>query len=498
MNPQRFTRSGYAVVIQDVRGTGDSEGQAYFWNQEMEDGYDSVEWVANQPWCDGNIGMYGFSYFGYTQWAAAAAQPPHLKTICPGMTQSVPHAFPFSAKGDKFKLKIHLGWCLMITALGLLRSKLPAQEVRSLQRQLIYLTDHIDEQIRYTPLKDSPAIKVIDDLGMMPLFSDILTHMDDKEYWEKLGGPLPLDKVNVPVFHIGAWYDVDMTPGVLASYQIMNNKNHSGTSGYQKLLMGPWVHSADMLNLIGQLDFGQASSGAVADVTGMHLRWFDRWLKGIENGVTEEPPVKIFVMGNNIWRDEKEWPLARTRYSRYYLHSHGQANSRSGDGALSEILPGDEPADNFLYDPKNPAPSNEMGMGAFDQQDLESRPDILVYTSVPLETDLEVTGHVQLVTYASSSAVDTDFSGKLVDVWPNGRAYNVAEGIVRGRYLKSVWEPKVVKPDEIYEYAIDLGSTSNVFKAGHRIRVEISSSNFPNGTKIPIPAFRSIKTKDLN
>jgi putative CocE/NonD family hydrolase len=234
-----------------------------------------------------------------------------------------------------------------------------------------------------------------------------------------------------------------------------------------------------MLNLIGQLDFGQASSGAVADVTGMHIRWFDRWLKGIENGLTEEPPVKIFVMGDNIWRDEKEWPLARTRYTRYFLHSNGQANSRSGDDTLSEILPDDEPADNFLYDPKNPAPSNEMGMGAYDQQDLESRPDILVYSSLPLETNLEVTGPVQLIAYASSSAVDTDFSGKLVDVWPNGRAYNVAEGIVRGRYLKSIWEPEVVKPEEIYEYAIDLGSTSNVFKAGHRIRVEISSSNFP-------------------
>jgi putative CocE/NonD family hydrolase len=234
-----------------------------------------------------------------------------------------------------------------------------------------------------------------------------------------------------------------------------------------------------MMNIVGQLDFGLMSAGALADVTGMHIRWFDRWLRGVANGVAEEPPVHIFIMGDNVWRDENEWPLARTKYTSCYFRSGGQANSRSGDGALSYNLPGDEPSDSFLYDPRNPAPSNEMGMGAFDQQWIENRADILVYTSPPLETDVEVTGPVRVTLYAASSAVDTDFTAKLVDVWPNGAAYNVAEGIIRARYRRSASKSELLKPGEVYEYDIDLGVTSNVFKAGHRMRVEISSSQFP-------------------
>jgi len=479
MNPQRFARCGYAVIIQDVRGTGSSEDKAFFWHQEVDDGYDSVEWAAAQPWCDGNIGMYGYSYFGYTQWAAAVSQPPHLKAICPGMTQSAPHSFPFSNKGDKFKLQIHLRWCLMISTLGLLRSHLSPQEIKPLQEYLIYFTDNIQDEFNFLPLKDSPAIKKIDELGMKPLFSDILAHIDDADYWQKVGGPLPLQKVNVPVMNIAGWYDVDMTPGVLDSFRAIKERGDSEGVVSQKLVIGPWIHSSDMLNLVGQLDFGQVASGAVVDVSGMHLRWFDHWLKGIDNGVQNEPPVLIFVMGDNKWRVENEWPLARTRFTKYYFHSGGRANSRMGDGLLNLLTPSEELNDNFLYDPRNPVPSNELGMGAFDQQEVETRSDILVYTSELLETDLEVTGPVRMVLYASTSAVDTDFSAKLVDVYPGGRAFNVAEGIVRARYLRSLTEAVPVEPDKTYEYTIDLGGVSNVFKAGHRIRVEVSSSNFP-------------------
>jgi putative CocE/NonD family hydrolase len=480
MNPQRFARSGYVVIIQDVRGTGCSEDIAYFWHQEVEDGYDSVEWSAVQPWCDGNVGMYGYSYFGYTQWAAAVAQPPHLKAICPGMTIPIPHSFPFSYKGDKFKLQIHLRWCLMISTLGLLRSQLPAQELQSLQMELLKLTDSINDQFKVLPLKNSPAIKKIDEMGMKPSFSDILAHIDDNDYWEKLLGPLPLEKVNVPVFHIAGWYDVDMTPGVLGSFESIQKMDASKPDKRkQKLLIGPWIHTADMLNQVGQLDFGQAASGAVVDVTGMHLRWFDHWLKGIDNGVQNDPPVRIFVMGDNLWRDENEWPLARTQYTQYYFHSGGQANSRSGDGILNTDPPDTEASDAFLYDPRNPVPSNELGMGAWDQQEIEDRNDVLVYSSAPLSKDLEVTGPIRVILYASTSAVDTDFSGKLVDVWPNGRAFNIAEGITRAYYRRSLSEAEPIKPGEVYEYSIDLGGVSNVFKAGHRIRVEVSSSNFP-------------------
>ena len=480
MNPHRYARAGYAVVIQDVRGTGSSEGDAYFWHQEYEDGYDSVEWLAAQPWCDGNVGMYGYSYFGHTQLTAAVTQPPHLKAICPSQTYSVPHSSPFSLRGDKLRLQIHPRWCLMITNLGLLRSKADSKEKRELTDKLIYLVDNIKEQNRFLPMKDAPATKMIDELGMMPLYSDILAHKDDDEYWKKLGGPLPLEKVAVPAFHIAGWYDVDTLPGVTETYQRIKEKGGSALARQnQKLLIGPWVHTADMLNKVGELDFGMSASGAVVDIAGMHIRWFDYWLKGVNNGIQDEPPVRIFVMGNNVWRNENEWPLARTKYTRYYFHSDSQANSRFGNGFLDTRRPDEEPFDSYIYDPRNPIPSHEMGMGAYNQQEVESRADVLVYTSEPLEAKLEVTGPVEVKLFAASSAVDTDFTGKLVDVWPDGKAYNVAEGIIRAGYRESGVVMKPLKPGEVYEYSISLGATSNVFKVGHRIRVEISSSDFP-------------------
>jgi hypothetical protein len=217
----------------------------------------------------------------------------------------------------------------------------------------------------------------------------------------------------------------------------------------------------------------------------MHIRWFDYWLKGIKNGIMEEPPVRIFVMGDNVWRNENEWPLARTEYTPYYFHSGGQANSRSGDGILNTRKPVEEETDNFLYDPRNPVPT-QAGAGraiehvfeAHEQGAVEDRIDVLVYTTPVLESDVEVTGPVALKLFAASSAVDTDFTGKLVDVWPDGKAYNVVDGIVRARYRKSVSKPELIKPGTIYEYTIDMRYTSIVFKAGHSIRVEISSSNF--------------------
>ena len=477
MNPQRIARAGYAVVIQDVRGTGDSEGQAFFWKQEVEDGYDAVEGVAALSWCDGNIGMYGFSYFGYTQLAAAVAQPPHLKAICPGMTLYIPRSFPYSLKGDAFKHQVHLSWCLGRTLGELMRRSLPPQEMMANLKRIIALTDAIKEQVKILPVKDAPAAKLVDEFGMMPAFRDVVTH-NDKEYWNQAAEALNMDEIDIPVFSFAGWYDTEMTPGVLANYRKLEDRKADKLPA-NRLLIGPWIHSADMLNVVGQLDFGLASSGVMTDITGQHLRWFDRWLKSKENGVDKDPPVRIFVMGANTWRDEGEWPLSRTKYRKYYLHSGGQANTRDGNGALGTSLPGDEQPDSYLYDPRNPVPSNEMGMGAFDQRAVESRPDVLAYTTPTLEKDLEVTGPVRLKIYAATSAVDTDFTGKMVDVWPDSAAYNVAEGIVRARFRRSADDPELLRPEEVYEYDIDLGGTSNVFKAGHRIRLEISSSNFP-------------------
>jgi len=262
----------------------------------------------------------------------------------------------------------------------------------------------------------------------------------------------------------------------------------------QKLVIGPWYHTLPLGNVVGDVDFGFASHSLVADLDGLHIKWFDYWLKGKPNGLLDEPPVRLFTMGANTWRTENEWPLARTRYTTYYLHSEGQANSLGGDGLLSLDAPGGEPADVYVSDPRDPVPTRggavtgwpaAMPGGAFDQRQIEERADVLVYTSPVLERDLEVTGPLGVTLYAATSAVDTDFTAKLVDVAPDGYARNLSDGIIRGRYRESKTQAKPLTPGEVYAYTIDLWATSNVFKAGHRIRLEIASSNFPRFDRNP-------------
>lgn len=482
MNPLRFARAGYAVVIQDIRGTGASEGEFYPRIAEMNDGYDSVEWLAAQPWCDGNVGMYGMSHLGFTQWAAAVTQPPHLKTICPMATQAGARPYNYGA----LRLNHLMSWASIFPLSELARRKLPPEKARSLRDRFIYLKDNLEEHYWFLPLKDVPFVKIAEEMGISPFFySDYLTHHDNEEFWRQSCSPAPLEQVVIPAFHICGWYDL-LAGDVLASY--MGMKEHGGSElarNNQKVIIGPWIHSTELPGIAGEIDFGLAATGSVIDVTGMHLRWFDYWLKGVRNGIMDEPRVRIFVMGKNVWRGENEWPLARTAYTKYYFHSGGRANSRNGDGTLSTAPAGGEPVDSYLYDPRHPAPTkpgrtgSAIIMGAYDQQETEKRDDILVYTSEALEADLEITGPIAVKLYAASSATDTDFTGKLVDVYPDGRAYNLVDGIIRARYRHSEWKAELIQPGKIYAYSLDLGAISNVFRAGHRIRVEISSSSFP-------------------
>jgi putative CocE/NonD family hydrolase len=254
----------------------------------------------------------------------------------------------------------------------------------------------------------------------------------------------------------------------------------------QRVIIGPWTH----MNFSGSFperEFGAAASSDAIDLTGIHLRWFDRWLKGANNGVDEEPPVMLFVMGIEAWRTEIEWPLPDTQYRPYYLHSAGQANTLSGDGTLSEEPPGDEPPDVYLYNPMRPVPTvggqvilpSANSMGPRDQRVVETRDDVLVYSTPVLDKTVEVTGPIELRLFVASSARDTDFTGKLVDVFPDGRAMILTEGILRARYRSSFTEPELLDPDAVYELHLNLWATANVFLPGHRIRLEVSSSNFP-------------------
>jgi uncharacterized protein len=482
MNPLRFARAGYAVVIQDIRGTGASEGEFYPRVSEMNDGYDAVEWLAALPWCNGNVGMYGMSHLGFTQWAAAVTRPPHLKTICPKATEAGARPYDYGV----LRLNHLMAWASIFPLSELARKKLPPEKAKLLRDRFIYIKDHLEEQYWFLPLKNAPFVKLAEDMGISPFFySDYLDHREDEEFWRRSCTPAPLERVAIPALHVSGWYDI-LTKGVLASYKGMTERGGSELArANQKIIIGPWVHSMELPSIAGDLDFGLASTGSSADITGMHLRWFDYWLKGIKNGVMDEPRVSIFVLGKNTWRNENEWPLARTVYTNFYFHSGGTANSRFGDGGLSTVPAGDEPIDSYLYNPRNPAPTKPGGagstviMGAYDHQEIEKRDDILVYTSAPLETDLEVTGPIAVKLYAASSAADTDFTGILVDVYPDGRAYNLVDGIIRARYRHSEWKAEPIKAGKVYEYLLNLGAVSNVFLAGHCIRVEISSSSFP-------------------
>jgi len=463
---------GYAVVFQDTRGRWNSEGADIPFVHEKADGYDTVNWVAGQPWSNGKVGMFGGSYVGYTQLASAVTHPPALQAIIPHITFCDPYDITFA--GGALGLGVLVSWGLgALASMAILRAEPAAQP--ALMEQLIAAVDGMwrGETFRRLPLIDLP---LIGRQGLTTWLSDLLAHPRSHSYWQ--GQACDPADITIPALHIGGWYDIFAASTVrdFAAIRAAGNTQ-------QKLVMGPWYHGP-MEGWVGEIDFGMAASSAVLLPDEMQLRWFDHWLKGSANGVMDEPPVQLFVMGRNRWRTEHEWPLARARETAYYLHGGGAANTLHGDGTLSPEPPGDEAPDTYLYDPRNPVPTRGGGLccsasaltpGAFDQREIEARPDVLVYTTPVLAEDVEVTGSIRLHLWAATNAPDTDFTAKLVDVGPCGYARNLCDGILRGRHMAD----GPLEPGRAYEWVIELGPTSNVFLAGHRIRLEVASSNFP-------------------
>jgi putative CocE/NonD family hydrolase len=319
---------------------------------------------------------------------------------------------------------------------------------------------------------------------LAPYFQDWLDHPTYDSYWKQWSIEENYANIQVPALTIAAWYDI-FQGGSLRNY--MGMKAHAGTEAArngQQLVVAIGGHSG-WGRTIGEVDFGPDAPFDEYEIT---LDWYDYLFLGKQNQFANGKPVKIFVMGENKWRDEEAWPLKRAKPTSYFLHSSGKANSASGNGVLATTVAQTEAADKFVYDPANPVPTVggplccdvvHLAPGPRDQKEVESRPDVLVYSTPPFESDTEVTGHVTLDLYAISSAIDTDFTAKLVDVWPNGFAQNLTEGILRASYRESTTEAKPIIPGKVYEYHIDMWSTSNVFLKGHQIRLEISSSNFP-------------------
>jgi putative CocE/NonD family hydrolase len=475
---RRAVARGFMVVVQDVRGRYTSEGEWYTFKHETDDGYDTVEWAAALPHSNGKVGMFGGSYVGATQMLAAIGHPPHLAGICPVVTASNYHE-NWTYQGGALEQWFDESW----TA-GL------AQD--TLDRAIHKDTNAVvgDSAL---PLTQFPVfnLKPIANGAQMtrelaPYFLDWLAHPTYDSYWKQWSIEENYDKIQVPALTVAAWYDI-FQGGSLKNY--VGLRDHAGNEAArsnQRLLVVIGGHAGGGRK-VGQVDFGP---DAPFDETGVTLDWYDYLFQGKQNQFADAAhPVRIFVMGKNEWRDEAAWPLARAKETRYYLDSSGKANSASGDGSLVEAGPQKTAADVFVYDPANPVPTVggplccdplHLGPGPRDQMSVETRSDVLVYSTPPLQEDVEVTGPVTLDLFAKSSAVDTDFTGKLVDVWPNGFAQNLTEGILRASFREStLGEPKAIVPGQVYEYKIDLWSTSNVFLKGHRIRLEVSSSNFP-------------------
>jgi putative CocE/NonD family hydrolase len=480
-NTANFARTaahrGYLVVAQDVRGRYASEGDWYTFKNEINDGYDTVEWAAALPHSNGKVGMFGGSYVGATQMLAAVSRPPHLAGICPVVTASNYHE-NWAYQGGAFEQWFNESWTS-----GLAQDTF----IRRVEADTNPLVGD-----KVLPLKQYPLFNLTTIPGtagftgqIAPYFLDWLDHPEYDSYWKQWAIEEQYPSIQVPALTVTAWYDI-FQGGSIRNF--LGLKAHAGTEAAragQRLLIVIGGH-AGIGKTIGDVDFGPAA--AEYDEDAVTLEWYDYLFKGKQNEMATAKPVKIFVMGENKWRYEDTWPLERAVETHYFLHSAGKANTASGNGSLSVQSAATEAYDSYIYDPANPVPTvggplccddKHLPAGPRDQQKVEARPDVLVYSTPALDKDQEVTGPVKLTLFASSSAVDTDFTAKLVDVAPDGVAHNLTEGILRARYRESTAAAKPIVSDKIYEYTIDLWSTSNVFFKGHKIRLEVSSSNFP-------------------
>jgi len=475
-----FLNHGYAVVLQDVRGRYDSQGVFDALNQEGPDGYDTIDWIASQPWSDGNVGMIGGSYLGIAQWRVAVLNNPHLKAIFPVVSGSDDYFDRFYSPGGAAKLGHRLLW---------FSENMNAPGTPQAQ---------FDDYVSHLPLRTADRAATHQTLSA---FQTILAHPTYDSFWKEMSIREKMNRIRVPVFLVGGWYD-NYVEGDLEAFSELRKLSGKSDSKH-RILIGPWPHN--MSTPFARVSYGDDSS---SPIRAYQIEWFDHWLKGRPEDETryslegwhqtraevDGAPVQIFVMGANRWRDEQEWPLARTRYTSFYLASQGRANTLNGDGALESKPQKSGETDQFTYDARKPVPTmggavccdpKIFAWGPMDQRAVEKRGDVLVYTSAPLKHDLEVTGSVRVVLYASTSARDTDFTVKLVDVFPNGEARNLTDGILRLRYRDGLEKAELAQPGAVYPLTIDAGVTSNVFLAGHSIRIEISSSNFPRFDRNP-------------
>ena len=490
LNPALAARRGYIVVVQDVRGTFTSDGVFNPMRHEDTDGADTVAWAAGLPGADGRVGMYGGSYMGFTQWAAARESPAALRAMAPLITWADPNEGVFSRKGV-FELGLEGSW-LMQRGLDELARR-HGGNLTELGRAFADMAHEYDrlvaEGYAEVPLRGfGPLAR----LALDRPATEGLEHRDDVSFQAPALVTPAYTAAKIPMLHIGGWYDIFLS-GTIRNFNAMRAQGVSD----QYLVIGPWSHTS-LGSIVGDLDFGFAAGAALIDLqidlASLHLQFFDHYLKQMENGFAQWPRVKYFMMGVNVWRSSDAWPPASMRPEPWYLHSAGHANTADGDGLLSRESPAAEPTDTYAYDPRLPAPTiggatlmhPSFRSGAIDQRPVETRTDVLVFTSVPLEAPLAVAGPVSVTLYIATDGPDTDFVVRLVDVHPDGRAMTLTDGVTRLRYREGVAaSAELVEPGRVYEITIDLWATAVTFQPGHQVRLDVTSSNFPRWERNP-------------
>jgi putative CocE/NonD family hydrolase len=485
-----FVSHGYAVVVQDVRGKYESDGVFTTSANDRKDGYDAMSWIAAQPWTSGKVGTYGCSYQGEDQIQLAAMRHPNHAAAIPQAAGGVMTYFG-AWNGGANELVSLVGW---FRTAGVKRHPklspgLPREEYLAYAPYFNFGLTVPEISVR-TLSNMLPIARILDSVGSAPNdWRDFVSHPPEDPFWKSFGYIEPSDSFAVPALHVNSWYDPAVGWTGILFNQMRTNTTSAVARDNQFLVLSPTPHcgserGAAEKTIVGERDLGDTRF----DWWGLYLAWFDHWLKGSDNGVTARPRVQYYAMGRNRWQSATGFPLSEATPTPYYLSSDGRANSRFGSGSLSPEKGRGAPSDRYVYDPATPVPSragpicctsqNEPA-GAVDQREIEARQDVLVYSSAAIEREVEVTGPIKAVLYVSSSAKDTDFTVKLLDVQPDGTAYNLAEGIQRARYREGYRTPKLMEPGRVYQVTVDLQATSNVFLPGHRIRVEVSSSNFP-------------------
>ncbi len=472
-HPVWYARFGYMVVVQDTRGRWKSEGEWYPFRHEIRDGRDTIKWAAKLPGGNGKIATYGFSYCGVTQLMAAVNSLPELVTMMPAMTAS-DYFDGWTYKGGALQLAFARNWAWYLAHESAHRRSNSVQEEE-------LLTSMLTAPLQYWT--HTPALLECE--GPAPYYYDWVTHDTYDEYWKQWSLRTRYAEISTPALHIGGWYDIFLE-GVIENFvELKKQAANEFARNNQKLIIGPW-HHLPWTQKVGTLDFG---SNARSAMDALQVLWLDKYMQGEHNQLDDESCVWYFLMGSNSWCSSTQWPPEGVQPVKFYLHSDGRANSITGSGSLNHNLPHHELSDVWVCDPNDPVPSlgghsccieGLAPMGSADQRPIENRNDVLVFSTNVLEQDLQITGSVHARLYIATTAVDTDISIRLVDVYPDGKAINLLEGHQRARFRNSLEKPEHLEPDRVYEYDIKIGTTACVFKAGHRIRIDLCSSNFPS------------------